>query len=239
MVAANIDDLRKLAVIIPIGPGDEDWRALLPQLGFLPTGAEICLVFSVDHPLPVVAERPELAAKLSCIHADVGRAKQLNAGANATQNPQLWFVHCDSGLSANTPLALARALSTEKNALYYFDLRFASRNWKFRINEFGVWWRSRLFHLPFGDQALMLSRASFLTLGGYDETLDSAEDHALVWHARHSGIAIRAIGASISTSARRYQQFGWGATTLKHLRLSWQQARFFAKRARPLIAEKS
>jgi hypothetical protein len=229
--------LNKLAVIIPVGPGDETWRALLPQLTFLPTGAEICLVFCVAN-LPTAAELPQLAAKLSCRTAAVGRAKQLNAGVNATQNSELWFLHADSTLSANTPAALIRALCSAKSALYYFDLRFASNHWKLWINELGVWWRSRLFRLPFGDQALLLSRDNFLRLGGYDETLLSAEDHALVWHARQADIAICAIGALISTSARRYQEFGWGSTTLKHLHLSWTQARYFAAQSARKTAQK-
>ena len=98
-----------------------------------------------------------------------------------------------------------------------------------RINEFGVWLRTRLFRLPFGDQGFLLSRANFVRLGGYDETLPSAEDHALIWRARRAGMAIRAIGATISTSARRYAEFGWGKTTCKHLRLTWRQWRAFAK----------
>ncbi len=226
--------LESLAVIIPVGPGDQAWHALLPQLHFLPAAAEICIVFCQPNALPL--ELPPLSAKIICIHAPKGRARQLNAGVAATHNAELWFVHADSGLSADTAAAIARAISAtrHKNALHYFDLRFArgSSN-KMRINEFGVWLRTRVFRLPFGDQGFLLSRANFIRLGGYDETLPSAEDHALVWQARRAGMGICAIGASLSTSARRYAEFGWGKTTLKHLRLTWQQMRAFAKQTAP------
>lgn len=231
MVVAVPNALSALAVIIPVGPGEQAWRALLPQLGFLPAAAEICVVFCQQSALPLPDELPALAAKILCVQAPIGRARQLNAGVASTQNAELWFVHADSGLHTNTARALGRALSAKSHTktLHYFDLRFAigcSR--KMRINEFGVWLRTRLLRLPFGDQGFLLSRANFLRLGGYDETLVSAEDHALIWRARLAGMVIRAIGTTLSTSARRYAEYGWGKTTLTHLRLTWQQMRFFA-----------
>ena len=243
MVAAVKQALTELAVIIPVGPGDQAWRVLLPQLSFLPADAEICVVFCQQSALPLLTELPALvdvkpaakaalAAKTIFIAAPIGRARQLNAGVAATQNTQLWFVHADSVLHANTAAALMRALSAKShtNALHYFDLRFAAgSSRKMRINEFGVWLRTRLFRLPFGDQGFLLSRANFIRLGGYDETLASAEDHGLIWQARRAGLVIRAIGSTLSTSARRYAEHGWGKTTFTHLRLTWQQMRFFAK----------
>ena len=234
MVVITGNLLSALAVIVPVGPNDQSWRALLSCFSFLPSGAEICVVFCQQTTLPLPAELPQLDAKITCMHAAIGRASQMNAGVIATQNAELWFVHADSSLSANTALAITRAISSPQhmNTLHYFDLRFElGSSSKMRINEFGVWLRTRLFRLPFGDQGFLLSRANFVRLGGYDETLPSAEDHALIWRARRAGMAIRAIGASLSTSARRYAQYGWGKTTLKHLRLTWQQSRFFAKQA--------
>ena len=231
MVAAGrVSPLAALAVVIPVGPGDQSWRELLPQLFFLPEGAEVCLVFCEQSALP--PELAQLSAKIICINAAKGRARQLNAGVAATQNSELWFVHADSSLSANTALAITRAIGSarHRNALHYFDLRFTTgSSSKMRINELGVWLRTRLFRLPFGDQGFLLSRANFIRLGGYDETLPSAEDHALIWRARRAGMTIRAIGATMSTSARRYAEFGWAKTTWKHLRLTWQQGRAFAQ----------
>lgn len=235
MVAAGcVNPLAALAVIIPVGPGEKAWHALLPQLSFLPAGAEICLVFCQQSALP--PEPPPLPANIICINAPQGRARQLNAGVAATQNAELWFVHADSSLGANTAVAISRAIGSthHKNALHFFELRFAAgSSHKMRINEFGVWLRTRLLRLPFGDQGFLLSRSNFIRLGGYDETLPSAEDHALIWQAKRAGMAIRAIGATISTSARRYAECGWGKTTARHLWLTWQQMRLFAKQVAP------
>jgi hypothetical protein len=233
VIAPDVDSshylsLTDVSVIIPVGPTDESWRALLPQLEFLPPGAEICVVFADSAPLPSLMELPTLGATVQLLHAPRGRAKQMNAAVAQTQNRFLWFVHADSRLQALTPQALTRAFQRPP-ALHYFDLRFSDGPRLMRINEFGVWWRSRVLGMPFGDQALLLARADFLKLGGYDETIPSAEDHALVWRARQHGLPIRATGCAVGTSARRYIDAGWWRTTWRHLRLSFQQARIFSR----------
>jgi hypothetical protein len=222
--------LADVSVIIPVGPADESWRALLPQLEFLPQGAEICVVFADGAALPSLIELPTLCATVQLLQAPRGRAKQMNAAVAQTQNRFLWFVHADSHLLARTAQTLARALRG-RAALHYFDLRFNDGPGLMRINEFGVWWRSRLLRMPFGDQALLITRADFHKLGGYDETIPSAEDHALVWRARQLGVPIRAIGCAVGTSARRYIDAGWWHTTWRHLRLSFLQARIFSRRS--------
>jgi GT2 family glycosyltransferase len=74
----------------------------------------------------------------------------------------------------------------------------------------------------------MLPRGLFTRLGGFDEDLESGEDHALVWAVRRAGVSLVALDAAIYTSARRYAEKGWLRTTLRHLRMSVQQARAFS-----------
>ena len=50
-----------------------------------------------------------------------------------------------------------------------------------QLNAAGANLRSRWLGLPFGDQGLVLPRASFERLGGFDPALRYGEDHALVW----------------------------------------------------------
>jgi hypothetical protein len=223
-------DLAKLSVIIPVGPGDAAWRPLLSELHFLPDGAQIIVVFCAgETPCDSAALNAALRANVHCIEAPTGRAQQQNAGVSASTNPTLWFLHADSRLAARTASCLQRAIARQSKppTLYYFDLRFFDGSPLMRINQLGVWWRSRLFKLPFGDQALLISRENFMRLGGFDATLSGAEDHALVASALRAGLKIAPIGTFLYTSARRYSLHGWLATTARHLRLSWQQARRF------------
>jgi len=83
--------------------------------------------------------------------------------------------------------------------------------------------------LPFGDQGLLMPRRVFEALGGFDETQPGGEDHALVWAARHAGVPLVALRAPMFTSARKYAQAGWWATTRLHLRLTCTQAWRFAR----------
>jgi GT2 family glycosyltransferase len=175
-----------------------------------------------------------------------GRARQQNVGAAATDAPWLWFVHADSRVAPSTLPALRRvvrayddagAAQVAENALHYFNLRFLDDGppWM-AINSFGAWIRSRGFGLPFGDQGFLLPSALFHALGGFDESVPFGEDHALVWAAHRAGVPVRAIGAPLLSSARKYAENGWLATTARHLRMTWQQARIEARRPKARVA---
>lgn len=218
----------KLSVVIPVGPGEQAWRGLLPDLAGLGTGTEILLVAPPSSaPVPFDPAGYGLARPARWIEAPAGRARQQNAGARAATGATLWFLHADSRLPRASVETAMRFAGQE--ALGYFELRFRRDGPPLvRLNALGARIRSRWLGLPFGDQGMMLPRRSFIRLGGFDESLDAGEDHALVWAARRAGLPLVALDASIYTSARRYAQQGWLRTTLGHLRLSLQQARSFS-----------
>lgn len=215
-----------LSIVIPVGPGDTAWRGLLADLAALPQDCEIILAATDADPAP--DDLPPLAASLRWLTAPRGRPQQLNAGAAVARHPRLCFLHADSRLPA---ASLQRLLATEPAAsLHYFDLRFAADGPTLMgLNTLGTWIRSRWLGLPFGDQGLLLARADFERLGGFDTAITRGEDHAFVWSARRAGLGLRPLRAPIVTSARRYAACGWWRTTCHHLGLTWQQARHFAR----------
>lgn len=218
-----------ISVIVPLGPAEQAWRPLLTQLAALPEGAEV-IVVCCDAPtaravLDVIGHRP----RQRLLQVEPGRAQQLNAGATAANGDMLWFVHADTRLPDNAwPQVHAHAERWPK-AIGYFDLRFDDGPWTMAINRFGVWWRCRLFGLPFGDQALVMSRQLWEQLGGFP-IKSAGEDHALIAAARRAGIRCRPVGATVATSARKYITHGWLTITAHHLRSTWQQARDFGAR---------
>jgi hypothetical protein len=143
------------------------------------------------------------------------RASSMNQAAAVATGRHLWFVHADTTLGSDAVSALLAGLKDTGADLRYFDVRFDGGP-LMRLTELGVFIRSRLLQLPFGDQALCIPAATFRDLGGYDETAAYGEDHLLVRRARRSGIPVRPIGATITTSARKYRDNGWLRTTLKH-----------------------
>lgn len=212
--------LPTIAAVIPVGPGDRSWRELLPIFERLAPGIERRLVFAQGD----LQSRPKDPA-IRWIECPRGRARQQNAGASELTAEWLWFVHADSRPDARTFAGLAHFLATGSDALGYFDLRFADDGPALmRLTEWGARLRCRWFGLPFGDQGLVLRRARFAKLGGFDESRSFGEDHALVWAARRAGLPLVRIPAALTTSARKYRDGGWLATTWRHQRLTWQQA---------------
>jgi rSAM/selenodomain-associated transferase 2 len=228
----------KLSVIVPVGPLDTAWPALLGDLSALEPDAEVLLIAALGAaPADFSALRYGLRVPARWLEAPAGRACQQNFGAAAAQGEMLWFLHADTRAPAT---AIAAAQRFTDAALGYFDLRFANDGPALvHANAWGAWVRSRWLGLPFGDQGFILPRRVFAALGGFDESLPMAEDHALVWAARRAATPIVPMRAPLLTSARRYAEQGWLRTTLRHARLTISQARQFrrgkttARRERP------
>ena len=215
-----------VAIIIPAGPGDGAWRNLLPQLDGA-DAREIVLALAEGE-----VGSADSGLDIRVVHAPAGRARQLNAGANASNAGWLWFLHADSAVTRKTLQAMREFVRTSHDAIGYFRLGFFDDGprWMF-LNAWGAALRSRLFGLPFGDQGLLMPRRVFRQLGGFDESIGKGEDHALIWRARAQDIPLHAIKATIRTSARRYADNGWWRTTRMHLRMTRDQATRFSRQA--------
>lgn len=214
-----------LAIVIPAGPGDAAWEGLLPQLD-MARAQEIALVLARGEPELSAA----LPGNVTVVLANAGRAHQLNAGAAATCADWLWFVHADSRVTAATIDALHRFTAADAEAIGYFELRFLDDGPRLTVlNAIGAQLRSRWLGLPFGDQGLLMPRRVFVAIGGFDDRPGGGEDHAMIWSARKAGVPLQPLRAPIYTSARKYAQLGWWATTRRHLRLTCAQAWRFSR----------
>ena len=215
-----------LSIVIPAGPGDRDWAALLDDL---PAGDDI-------ERLLVLAEGDPLAGPPSgtrVLAAPAGRARQINTGLAAARSGTVWVLHADSRIDART-LAAARQAAAgfargDAPALCWFDLAFHDGPAAMAINAFGANLRSRWFGLPFGDQGFLAPRWLFESLGGFDPAVGRGEDHAFVHAVRRAGLPFRHLPGRVATSARRYIERGWWQTTREHLVLTWQQRRAFSR----------
>lgn len=193
---------KNISIIIPVGPGENAFEALLGDLRPIEKEAEIIII------------------------KGSARAQQLNDGAQKTTRDFLWFLHADSRLSPKTMEALLKSLSNNPHALHYFNLRFLPDGPPFMlINEIGHRIRSEWMGVPFGDQGFCLSRENFAFIGGFPEDVAYGEDHIFVWRARQKGIKLRSTKAILKTSARKYRKQGWLKTTLLYYKLWTRQAR--------------
>ncbi|AGG90875.1 putative glycosyltransferase [Rhodanobacter denitrificans] len=222
--AAPHASIRSLSVIVPLAPGETEWHGLLQQLTSLPMDSEVIVVRADDESWPAPATWPMHLRYREC-HCKPGRARQQNLGARLATGHWLWFLHADSRLREDSLRELQRFLAEGGDALGWFKLAFRRDGPRWTaLNAAGANLRARWLGLPFGDQGFVLPRHCFETLHGFDEQACYGEDHLLVWAARHAGLPLRCLPASLETSARKYAQHGWLTTTLRHWWLTVAQA---------------
>ena len=211
-----------LSIIIPVGPGEESWQTLLSRLKARGRESVEIVVVCADAE-GASRVRARFGELVRVVASSPGRARQLNAGARIASGDFLWFVHADSEMTERVLTSMTAFTRTSPDALGYCNLYFDGPR-RMLLNAVGVWLRSHLLGIPFGDQGLLMSREIFERLGGYPEEVAFGEDHLLVWRAHQAGVPVRCTGAWLGTSARKYVENGWASTTLRTLWLTAKQA---------------
>lgn len=146
-----------------------------------------------------------------------GRARQMNQGAIAASGNILIFLHGDTLLPPDFEALVRQTLAKPGVVAGAFELGIDARGWKLRLVEWLVKWRSRLFQMPYGDQAIFLKSSTFQAIGGFPE-LPIMEDFELVRQLQRVG-KIAIAPASVITSGRRWQRLGVIRTTLINQRV--------------------
>jgi len=161
---------------------------------------------------------PELARRHGCrvVASAAGRGRQLRAGAEAAEGDWLLFLHADTRLGAGWAEAVRAFVAERTNRdragvfrlVYDRDTPAARRvaRWANR--------RARWLGLPYGDQGLLIHRATHDALGGFPD-VPLMEDVMLV--RRLGRRRIRVLDAEAVTSAARYERDGWWARPLRNL----------------------
>lgn len=226
--------LARVTAVVPVGPGDAIAPSLREELLELPLQVHEVRVADPATGASGVHAGPRPQWRIS--HAPRGRAMQQNAGARDAAGDWLWFLHADCVLAPGTAPALSQfvegAVERAMPVAGYFDLHFLDDGPAMtRLNAAGAWLRSHWLGLPFGDQGLLLPRRLFERLGGFDSRLERGEDHDLVWRLRRAGVTLQPVGAPLLTSARKYVERGWWATTTGHLGETARQAWRFSRNA--------
>jgi rSAM/selenodomain-associated transferase 2 len=150
--------------------------------------------------------------EVKVISSSPGRAVQMNAGAAVASGEILLFLHADTRLGVGFDIQIRQVLSLPGIVAGAFDLQIDASPFVFRLVEWGVKWRSRFFQMPYGDQAIFLTKKIFQEISGFPE-LPIMEDFELI-RRLHSQGRIVIINTPVTTSARRWLQKGVFKTTL-------------------------
>jgi rSAM/selenodomain-associated transferase 2 len=149
---------------------------------------------------------------LKVISSVKGRSLQMNTGAKFATADILLFLHGDTLLPVNFVPLIQQTLMDNHIIAGAFELKINSPKWGLRWIEKLVKWRSRIFQLPYGDQAIFLRKSTFIEIGGFPE-IPIMEDFELIRMLRKKG-QIKIVPESVITSARRWEKLGIFKTTL-------------------------
>lgn len=146
------------------------------------------------------------------------RGGQLQRGCDAASGDWLLIVHADTQLAPGWTDAMDAALASR--AAYYGRLRFNAPGMAARLVAGWANLRSRVFGLPYGDQALLIHRRIYDAADGYPD-IPLMEDVAL---ARALNGKLRPMAVTAITSAEKYQKQGWLRRGARNL---WALLRYF------------
>lgn len=139
------------------------------------------------------------------LHCECSRAKQMNLGAQHALHPILYFVHADT----LPPLSYYNdgidALNKGFGAACYRS-KYESKKPLLRINAFFT----RFYWLVSkgGDQSLFITKATFETLGKFDEQMKIMEEYPLI-HKLMQKKQLFIIPKPILISTRKYDNRSW------------------------------
>lgn len=158
-----------------------------------------------------------------------GRGRQLARAADfvVAQRPHsdeghyYLFLHADCVLSQGAIADIKSHMAAGSKRAAVFALRLDDQGFWPRHVEFWVGMRTFWMDLPYGDQGLLIPRALYEHLGGY-ERWDLFED---VNMAKKIGVNhMRKLKSTIITDAGKYRRDGYGRRTFANIGLALRYA---------------
>ena len=162
-----MSDIPELSIIIPCradASGQSALGTLLPQLDSLKP-IEII----------VVSNREDVALQALCDQAgartlfmDEDRGVRMRRAATEASSPNLWFLHADATVAEGSIDAIIGAFAEDVIGGYFRFRLTGKKTLGKRLVEIGVWLRCRIGGIPYGDQAIFITRSAYEAEGGHE-----------------------------------------------------------------------
>jgi len=152
--------------------------------------------------------------KIKKIISPKGRALQQNKGAQRATGEVLLFLHADTRLPPDFyPLIRNAILSGCSGGA--FDLCIDSPHPFLKLVSKVASFRSRITRIPYGDQAIFVTRNLFFQINGFPE-IPLMEDIALMQNIKKSRASFKILPTKVCTSARKWMKDGMIYTSLRN-----------------------
>ncbi|MGB5983583.1 MAG: TIGR04283 family arsenosugar biosynthesis glycosyltransferase [Nonlabens sp.] len=222
-----------ISIIIPVLNEEATIGRLLSYLNYGaadPTKFEIVVVDggSQDSTLAKVETFCSSVPKVKCsiVSSEKGRAKQLDAGAQAAAGQILYFLHVDSFPPAKFDDAIREAI-LKGHPAGCFRMKFDTKHpW---LKMIGWWTRFSWKASRGGDQSQYITADLYNDIGGYDTSLPIYEDYDII-NKLYERDQYHVIPEWLTTSDRRYQEVGV-------MRLQWYYLQIYYKKYRGATIE--
>ncbi len=203
---------RALSIIIPVLNEADSVADCLSHLSPWREFAEIIVVDGGSSDATVQLASAHCDRLLT---TDAGRARQMNVGAAWARADLLLFLHCDTQLVC-APQDFVDQLGGAAR-WGFFGVRLSGADFRLRIIEWFMNFRSRRSRIATGDQAIFVARSLWLELGGYAD-IPLMEDIELCKRLRATA-APQLVSPPVVTSSRRWEHYGVWPTVLTMWRL--------------------
>lgn len=148
--------------------------------------------------------------------SQMGRARQMNAGANLAGGEILLFLHADTRLPPRAFEKARLALADGRYVAGAFELGVDTENRLVRATAAKSRLRARLTRTPYGDQAIFIRKSYFDKIAGFKD-ICFLEDIELMQRIKRRGDKIVILPDRVKTSARRWEKEGILYTTLRNM----------------------
>lgn len=210
-------ELGQVSIIIPVLNERENLPATLAAAKTAFPEAEIIIVDggSTDGTREWLRGQAGDGRRLRALESPVrGRGPQMNAGGAAATGFILLFLHADCLLPPDAPARIAAALESSGVAGGAFCVRFAETTPRsLPVTAALINAHARLRQAATGDQAIFARRRDWEILGGYQDW-PLFEDVDFVTRLKRERGRFVIVPSAVTISARRWQEFGIGKTSL-------------------------
>ena len=192
-------------------------------------GSDGTMLVAAEAVASLLAAGSKLRFNLDVKTSGFGRGPTLTSGVLASKGPYLLFLHADTTLPWGFDANVRARLRDERVLATAFRFRVsrgggASKVVGLWVMEASVHLRSKWYQLPFGDQAIAITRQRFEAVGGFPESAPIMEDFELVAKLRRCSAAssghfyVETLDAASECSSRRWEVMGvWRANLVNQV----------------------